>query len=67
MGAPVHRGRTTDPTRTARSTFVGLLARAGRGHPWTGWAFSTGWGTRKTLNVALVRPERDSPGRRAAG
>ncbi|MET7980246.1 hypothetical protein ABZW44_46245 [Streptomyces mirabilis] len=35
----------------------GFLAPARRGHPWTGWSFSAGWGTRETLNVTLVRPE----------
>ncbi|MCW8102702.1 hypothetical protein [Streptomyces tauricus] len=36
---------------------AGLLAPADSGHPWTGWSFSAGWGTRETLNVTLVRPE----------
>ncbi|MFG2368848.1 hypothetical protein ACGFY3_45875 [Streptomyces mirabilis] len=35
----------------------GFLAPAQHGHPWTGWSFSSGWGTRETLNVTLVRPE----------
>lgn len=34
-----------------------LLTPARRGHPWTGWSFSAGWGTRETLNVTFVRPE----------
>ncbi|MFF7603160.1 hypothetical protein [Streptomyces mirabilis] len=35
----------------------GFHAPAQRGHPWTGWSFSSRWGTRETLNVTLVRPE----------
>ncbi|MFE0359548.1 hypothetical protein ACFW2K_28325 [Streptomyces nigra] len=28
-----------------------------RGHPWTGWSFSAGWGSQEKLNVTLVEPE----------
>ncbi|GGW85793.1 hypothetical protein AB0E64_38425 [Streptomyces caelestis] len=52
-----YTGRTTTLTQTASSTVAGLLAPAGPGHPWTGWSFSAGWGTRETLDVTLVRPE----------
>jgi ATP-dependent DNA ligase len=50
-------GRTTTLAQAAGAAVAGLLAAARRGHPWTGWSFSAGWGTRKTLNVTLVRPE----------
>ncbi|MEV7076600.1 hypothetical protein [Streptomyces sp. NPDC093990] len=33
------------------------LAAAAADHPWTGWSFSAGWGSRQTLNVTLVEPE----------
>ncbi|WP_052509457.1 hypothetical protein [Kitasatospora griseola] len=26
-------------------------------HPWTGWEFTAGWGSRETLDVRLVEPE----------
>ncbi|MFD9114726.1 hypothetical protein [Streptomyces bottropensis] len=42
-------------------------------HPWTGWTFSAGWGTQRTLDAVLVQPDvvmevgvdvaRDSTGR----
>ena len=35
----------------------GLLARGRRGHPWTGWSFSAGWGSQEKLTVTLVEPE----------
>ncbi|WP_329538272.1 ATP-dependent DNA ligase (plasmid) [Streptomyces sp. NBC_01450] len=50
-------GRTTTLARAMGAAVGGFLAPAQRGHPWTGWSFSAGWGTRKTLNVTLVRPE----------
>ncbi|WP_329235625.1 hypothetical protein [Streptomyces canus] len=52
-----YTGRTTTLTRTASTTVVGQLASAQHGHPWTGWSFSAGWGSRETLNVTLVEPE----------
>ncbi|MEV0937643.1 hypothetical protein ACIBMX_10480 [Streptomyces phaeochromogenes] len=42
---------------SAARTLAGLLTPAGAGRPWTGWSFSAGWGSRETLDVALVRPE----------
>ncbi|MGY5061009.1 ATP-dependent DNA ligase [Streptomyces sp. 900105755] len=50
-------GRTTTLAQTASSTVAGLLAPPQDGHPWTGWSFSTGWGSRETLDVTLVEPE----------
>ncbi|MFH8993060.1 ATP-dependent DNA ligase [Streptomyces sp. NPDC017940] len=68
-----YTGRTTTLARTAGTTTGNLLTAAGPGHPWTGWTFSAGWGTRTTLDVTLVDPElvaevgvdvaRDSSGR----
>ncbi|MET7920371.1 ATP-dependent DNA ligase [Streptomyces avermitilis] len=52
-----YTGRTTTLTQTAGRAFPGLLAPAGDEHPWTGWTFSAGWGTRETLTVTLVQPE----------
>ncbi|MFF0087766.1 hypothetical protein ACFYR1_50400 [Streptomyces canus] len=52
-----YTGRTTTLTRTASASVAGLLAPAQQGHPWTGWSFSAGWGSRETLNVTLVEPE----------
>ncbi|MET9661600.1 hypothetical protein [Streptomyces sp. NPDC006510] len=52
-----YTGRTTTLTRTASTTVAGQLASAQHGHPWTGWSFSAGWGSRETLNVTLVEPE----------
>ncbi|WP_079142280.1 ATP-dependent DNA ligase [Streptomyces sp. LUP30] len=52
-----YTGRTTTLTRTASTAVAGLLAPAQHDHPWTGWSFSAGWGSRETLNVTLVEPE----------
>ncbi|MFJ8363847.1 hypothetical protein [Streptomyces sp. NPDC093984] len=57
MAACSTPGRTTTLAQTASSTVAGLLAPAGHGHPWTGWSFCAGWGSRETLNVTLVKPE----------
>ncbi|WP_405623799.1 ATP-dependent DNA ligase [Streptomyces sp. NBC_00076] len=68
-----YTGRTTTLPQAADVALAPLLAAAGDEHPWTGWTFSAGWGTKETLNVTLVRPElvvevgvdvaRDSAGR----
>ncbi|WSQ06376.1 hypothetical protein OG604_00350 [Streptomyces sp. NBC_01231] len=68
-----YTGRTTTLPQAAGHALAPLLAAAAGEHPWTGWTFSAGWGTRETLNVTLVRPElvvevgvdvaRDSAGR----
>ncbi|MFJ8143339.1 hypothetical protein [Streptomyces sp. NPDC096013] len=50
-------GRTTTLTRAAGAAVADLLARGRRGHPWTGWSFSAGWGSQEKLNVMLVEPE----------
>jgi hypothetical protein len=41
----------------AGAAFAGLLPAGWRGHPWTGWSFSTGWGSQEKLVVTLVEPE----------
>ncbi|WP_244172583.1 ATP-dependent DNA ligase [Streptomyces europaeiscabiei] len=50
-------GRTTTLAQAAGATVAGLLAAGRRGHPWTGWSFSAGWGSQEKLNVTLVEPE----------
>ncbi|MBE1593985.1 MULTISPECIES: hypothetical protein [Streptomyces] len=52
-----YAGRTTTLTRTASAAVAGQIVSARRGHPWAGWSFSAGWGSRETLNVTLVEPE----------
>ncbi|MEU0038197.1 ATP-dependent DNA ligase [Streptomyces sp. NPDC006333] len=50
-------GRTTSLPRAAGAAVAGLLTVARAGHPWTGWSFSAGWGSRDALDVTLVEPE----------
>ncbi|MER7694125.1 ATP-dependent DNA ligase [Streptomyces sp. NPDC097610] len=52
-----YTGRTTTLARTTSAAVGGLLTVAQLSHPWTGWSFSAGWGSRETLNVTLVEPE----------
>ncbi|WP_238431939.1 ATP-dependent DNA ligase [Streptomyces cavernae] len=66
-------GRSTTLPQTAGRAIAPLLTPAGDDHPWTGWTFSAGWGTREPLHVTLVQPDlvvevgvdvaRDSAGR----
>ncbi|MGZ0200600.1 ATP-dependent DNA ligase [Streptomyces sp. RM1] len=49
-------GRTTTLPRAAGAAVGGLLAPGRGGHPWTGWTFTAGWGSRETLDVTLVEP-----------
>ncbi|MGX5183410.1 ATP-dependent DNA ligase [Streptomyces avermitilis] len=66
-------GRSTTLPQAAGRNVGTMLAPASGGHPWTGWTFSAGWGSREVLHVTLVRPElvvevgvdvaRDSAGR----
>ncbi|MET7608822.1 ATP-dependent DNA ligase [Streptomyces avermitilis] len=68
-----YTGRTTTLPHAAGHALAGLLAPATSEHPWTGWTFSAGWGSRETLDVTLVEPDlvgevgvdvaRDSVGR----
>ncbi|WP_235034847.1 hypothetical protein OHU34_03440 [Streptomyces sp. NBC_00080] len=48
-------GRTTTLPQTTARTLAGHLTPA-VGHPWEGWTFSAGWGSREMLNVTLVEP-----------
>jgi hypothetical protein len=50
-------GRTTTLAKTAGTPVAGMPHRDRRGHPWTGWSFSVGRASRKTLDVTLVEPE----------
>ncbi|WP_455755075.1 ATP-dependent DNA ligase [Streptomyces massasporeus] len=50
-------GRTTTLARATGTAIAGHLTPGQPGHPWTGWTFSAGWGTRETLTVTLVQPE----------
>ncbi|WP_432171870.1 ATP-dependent DNA ligase [Streptomyces sp. 1222.5] len=50
-------GRTTTLTRVTAATTAALLTPATSGHPWTGWTFSAGWGSRQQLEVTLVTPD----------
>ncbi|WP_329374895.1 ATP-dependent DNA ligase [Streptomyces sp. NBC_01483] len=49
-------GRTTTLARAAGAAVASLLAPGRRGHPWTGWSFSAGWGSQEKLVVTLVEP-----------
>ncbi|MFB7982941.1 ATP-dependent DNA ligase [Streptomyces vinaceus] len=50
-------GRTTTLAGATGTALAGQLHRSRRGHPWTGWSFSAGWGSREKLSVTLVEPE----------
>ncbi|MFJ6509310.1 ATP-dependent DNA ligase [Streptomyces sp. NPDC091879] len=66
-------GRTTTLAAATSASIAPLLTRSSGEHPWTGWTFSAGWGSRETLDVTLVQPDvvgevgvdvaRDSAGR----
>ncbi|MCX4618003.1 ATP-dependent DNA ligase [Streptomyces albogriseolus] len=48
-------GRTTTLPQSASRALADLLTPA-TVHPWAGWSFSAGWGSRETLHVSLVDP-----------
>ncbi|MEU9480766.1 ATP-dependent DNA ligase [Streptomyces sp. NPDC048191] len=50
-------GRSTTLPQTAGRAVARLLTPAEDDHPWTGWTFSAGWGSRESLHVTLVTPE----------
>ncbi|MER7983613.1 hypothetical protein [Streptomyces sp. NPDC095817] len=66
-------GRTATLTAASASAIAPLLTAPAGEHPWTGWTFSAGWGSRETLDITLVQPDmvgevgvdvaRDSVGR----
>ncbi|MFF6954686.1 ATP-dependent DNA ligase [Streptomyces iakyrus] len=66
-------GRSTTLSRAVGRAVADHLAPPHGAHPWTGWTFSAGWATLRTLDAVLVQPEvvvevdvdvaRDSAGR----
>lgn len=64
-------GRSTTLSGAAGRAVADQLAPPRGAHPWTGWTFSAGWGTQRTLDAVLVQPDvvmevdvaRDSAGR----
>ncbi|KOG61021.1 ATP-dependent DNA ligase [Streptomyces antibioticus] len=50
-------GRTTTLARQAGAALAGLLVAGRHEHPWMGWSFSAGWGSREQRDVALVEPQ----------
>ncbi|MGW0876584.1 hypothetical protein ACWD3J_39865 [Streptomyces sp. NPDC002755] len=55
VGQLQYIGRTTTLPQTTARTMAGPLTPAAA-HPWEGWTFSAGWGSRETLNVTLMGP-----------
>ncbi|MFD6597665.1 ATP-dependent DNA ligase [Streptomyces coelicoflavus] len=55
-GTLQYAGRTTVLNLAARQALAAALQPARPDHPWTGWTFSTGWGSRQQLHVQLVEP-----------
>lgn len=55
-GALQYAGRTSVLSRDAGRVLGAQLTAASVGHPWTGWTFSAGWGTKEALRVELVEP-----------
>ncbi|MFD5272134.1 hypothetical protein [Streptomyces sp. NPDC058335] len=49
-------GRSTTLSQAAGCALSDRLAPPTGVHPWTGWSFSAGWGTQRTLDVHLVQP-----------
>ncbi|MGI5372740.1 hypothetical protein ACQEV2_00405 [Streptomyces sp. CA-251387] len=43
-------GRSTTLSGAAGANLAGLLSPATSEHPWTGWTFTAGWGSKETLN-----------------
>ncbi|MFE3687788.1 ATP-dependent DNA ligase [Streptomyces sp. NPDC059095] len=68
-----YAGRSTTLSQAASRALAERLSPAPLAHPWTGWTFSAGWGTSRSLEAHLVRPDvvmeiavdvaRDSAGR----
>ncbi|MEW1567415.1 ATP-dependent DNA ligase [Streptomyces sp. NPDC093509] len=50
-------GRTTTLAAATSANIAPLLTRSSGEHPWAGWTFSAGWGSRETLDVTLVQPD----------
>lgn len=49
-------GRSTTLSRTAGRALADQLAPPQEAHPWTGWTFSAGWGTQRTLEASWFSP-----------
>jgi ATP-dependent DNA ligase len=52
-----YTGRSTTLSPVAGRALADQLAPSAGAHPWTGWTFSGGWGTQRTLDVHLVEPD----------
>lgn len=57
VGRLQYIGRSTTLSRAAGRTVAVHLSPPHGAHPWTGWTFSAGWGTQRTLDAVLVQPE----------
>ncbi|MFF8931480.1 ATP-dependent DNA ligase [Streptomyces longwoodensis] len=51
-----YAGRSTTLSQLVGRALGDVLDRPADVHPWEGWTFSAGWGTQRTLEVALVEP-----------
>jgi ATP-dependent DNA ligase len=51
-----YAGRTTVLNPASRQALAAALKPAAVGHPWTGWTFAAGWGSRQQLQVQLAEP-----------
>ncbi|MFE4721932.1 hypothetical protein ACFRLW_37140 [Streptomyces sp. NPDC056728] len=51
-----YAGRTTVLNKVVRQALAAELQPGGAAHPWRGWTFSAGWGSREQLAVRLVEP-----------
>ncbi|WP_369211107.1 ATP-dependent DNA ligase [Streptomyces flavofungini] len=52
-----YTGRSTPLSQTIGHQLARRLTAPSGAHPWNGWTFSAGWGTKRTLDVHLVRPD----------
>lgn len=52
-----YAGRTTVLNPAARTALAADPRPGQSGHPWTGWSFSAGWGSRERLEVRLIEPD----------
>ncbi|MFJ4895037.1 ATP-dependent DNA ligase [Streptomyces sp. NPDC088788] len=50
-------GRTATLAAATSASIAPLLSGSSGEHPWTGWTFSAGWGSRETLDITLVQPD----------
>ncbi|MEU7428759.1 hypothetical protein [Streptomyces sp. NPDC040750] len=50
-------GRSTTLAGAVGRAVADHLAPSHGAHPWTGWTFSAGWGTQRTLDAVLVQPD----------